>query len=154
MVKAGSQYDVRSCVASWRKRIRKDRFLVYPCVALQHVYNRTALCNATQRKTLCHIVNQPKSKSLIPLKLINGAFLQKTPFNFLSHEATGTFGRTPYCLCTRIRVSDKHTGQLPQLSLCMCQGLINSQYGLARLPWASIQYWVAELLRYVKAASC
>ena len=37
-IKAGSQYDVRSCILRFvlrRKRIRKDRFLVYPCVALR-----------------------------------------------------------------------------------------------------------------------
>ena len=42
-----------SCVASRRKRVSKDRFLVYPCVALHCVaaclqYDCTTQCNATQ----------------------------------------------------------------------------------------------------------
>ena len=46
---------LESCVASRHK----DFGLSLRCVALQHVYNRTALRNATQGKTLRHIVNQP-----------------------------------------------------------------------------------------------
>ena len=67
--KAGSQYDARSCVlccvASTQAHTQGQDFgLSFRCVALQHVYNRTALRNATQPKTCASYCEPAFSDSL------------------------------------------------------------------------------------------